>query len=207
MASRLERLPPELRQAIFSLVIWTPTPPPDFHEATPLDRIRLRDDWDIWIEPSTRPPAGLALLLTCRTTHHDVRRLTSYGARTPVYELDLVFIAGCGLFPTWTLCPLPSQTHIHALNATIRMLNAQDIDTSSDPSHSYFDPPGPFATRYAGCASSFDPRETHSSTPPAARNFYHLLVRFLALGPLGVVSGRGSFARSSPPRYTLDRRM
>ena len=136
-----------------------------------------------------------------------MRRLTSYGARTPVYELDIAFIPGCDLFLTWILCPLPSQTHIHALRATFRALNAEDIDRSCYPNNDASDQPGPFATRYTGCASSFDPQETNYGPPLGARNFYHLLARFLALGPLGVVNGRGSFARSSPPRYTLDRRM
>ncbi len=123
-----------------------------------------------------------------------------------MHELDIAFIPGCGLFPTWILCPLPSQTHIHALSATFRALNAEDVDRSYFPNNDR-DQPGPFATRYAGCASSFDPQETNHGPALGARNFFHFLARFLALGPLGVVNGRGSFARSSPPRYTLDRRM
>ncbi len=127
-ASFLERLPRELRHSILSLVIWDPTPLVDYFSKTRLDRVRLKDGCDIWIEPTLPPPpTALPLLLTSRTVHYDVRHLVSSPA-SPPYQLDVAFVPGCGLFPTWTMCPLPSQTHGPSLRVAIRILSHREID-------------------------------------------------------------------------------
>ena len=200
MTSPLERLPTELRYAIFSPVIWTQTPPPEFSQTSP-DRVCIGENWDIWVESTPRPPAALSLLLTSRTLHHDVQHLVSSDAPTNFYELDIAFIPECGLFPTWIVCPLPSQRHIPTLRVSIRILSADDIDYTPLPSRR----PGPFAARFPGQPRSFELFYHIKSQPPrGACNFYHLLGRFLALGPLGVVSNNLAYP-TSPTRqpYTL----
>ena len=158
MPSLLE-LPTELRYEIFSSVTWTRTPPPDSPE-TSQDRVRLRDGWDIWVEVYPRPLAPLTLLLACKTLHNDVRHLVSSGGAT--YELDIEFVPGCGLFPTWTRCPLPSQTHIHTLRASFRVPNADDIDGTIAGTQCTF------AKRFRGCSFDFSTKETYPN-PPARR--------------------------------------
>ncbi|KAG7291072.1 hypothetical protein NEMBOFW57_001082 [Staphylotrichum longicolle] len=215
MGSRLESLPAELRRAIVSLVIWARTPPPDFTQHPFPDRVRLRDDLSVWVEPMPRRPAALLLLLTSRTLHHDVRSLVSSGAAP--YELDIAFIDECGLFPTWTICPLPSQTHIPTLRASIRILSAEEIDSmrpcrepASGAASTSSAVDDRFVARFPGSRNAFIINRDDPLPPPGACNFYHLLTRFFALGPLGAVTldpaGPASLIRSPARRrrYTLD---
>ncbi len=210
MASPLERLPTELRHAILSLAIWTPTPPPDFSRCPVPDRVRLQDGLAVWVEATPRPPAALSLLLTSRTLHRDVRLLVSSGGITAPYELDIAFIHECGLFPTWTVCPLPSQIHISTLRASIRILSAKEIDFTRVCPDARPVPCGErFMQRFPGDPSPFGSSQPSGhQPPPGACNFYHLLTRFLALGPLGVArADPGPDSPNPPPtrrRYTLN---
>ncbi|KAK3502780.1 hypothetical protein B0T13DRAFT_501024 [Neurospora crassa] len=103
----LTTLPPELRHKILASVIWTPTATlynhlDLFYQDPP--RVRLRDDWDIWIPATSPQPPALPLLSTCRILHDDVQYLLHSPTAAPkshAREIDIVFIPKCGLFPTW----------------------------------------------------------------------------------------------------------
>ncbi|KAK0616952.1 hypothetical protein B0T14DRAFT_254761 [Immersiella caudata] len=58
-------LPAGLRQESLALAIWTLKPPP----CSPLesqDRVRLRDEWDIWVPAVPPEHAVLPIVLTCK---------------------------------------------------------------------------------------------------------------------------------------------
>ena len=194
MASLME-LPTELRHKILASVIWTPEPRPELSLQTAQDRVRLRDDWDIWVPVSPPQPAALPLLLSCKTLRDDVAYLLSSPDAT--YELDVIFIPGCGLWPTWTCCPVPSQIHINIIRVSFRVVEAYDINGNIDG--------GEFATRFQG-SCNFSAPALHPNPPPGAWNFYRLLASFLARGPRALSSPalqlrhRGSF---STCRYTI----
>lgn len=180
--SRLLGIPTELRQRIVALAVWTPKPPPDAIAISQDNRVRLREDWDVWVPAQLPQPATLPLLLTCRTLRDDVTYLLSASSPQPgAYELDIVFIPGCGLFPTWTCCPPRSHAHVGTIHASLRIMDVDDIDDTVRGG-------GGFATRFRSVSSSFSTAGLLPNPPPGACNFYHLLASCLALGPLGVSS-------------------
>ncbi|KAK3389055.1 hypothetical protein B0T20DRAFT_93196 [Sordaria brevicollis] len=207
----LTTLPPELRHQILSSVIWTPTAiiyhHLDLFRQDP-PRVRLRDDWDIWVPATSPQPTALQLILTCRILRDDVLHLlnaSTASLKSHHYEIDIVFIPKCGLFPTWVCCPLPSQFNLDTLRASFRIMDVEDIDEEVEKGRQ-----GEFLRRYQGVSSDFD--ADYPNPPSGSWNFYRLLVSFLALGPRGLCSpayqrqNRGSLLSSktkSPPRYSL----
>lgn len=207
-------LPSELRHKILASVIWAPTATlynhlDLFYQDPP--RIRLRDDWDIWVPATSPQPPALPLLLTCRILRDDVQYLihsSTAAQKNHPYEIDIVFIPKCGLFPTWVCCPLPSQFNLDILHASFRIMDVEDIDDEVETARQ-----GEFLRRYRGISSDFHAnRRYYPNPPPGSWNFYRLLVSFLALGPRGLCSpayqskNRGSLLSSktkSPPRYSL----
>ena len=197
-------LPKELRQQIVEFVTRVPEPAPTSPSKCG-DRVRLRPDWDVWVPAATPQPAILSLMLTCKTLHNDVVYLSA----SATYELDVMFVPGCGLWPTWTCCPAPSQIRLDTVRVSFRIFHAQNVD---------FEGGGPslvagyptFAKRFPGIASDFTDRRNHPNPPPGAWNVYRLLVSLLALGSAGLYSPslhtahRGTLL-SSPPRYTVRR--
>ncbi|KAK0702549.1 hypothetical protein B0T21DRAFT_378537 [Apiosordaria backusii] len=183
-AGPLTTLPTELRHQILASVIWTPTAtPPDcrsiFRENL---RVRLRDDWDIWVPANPPQSAALSVLLTCRCLRNDVQHLLkSSNVQHHPYEIDIVFIPKCGLFPTWICCPLPSQVNLDSLQASFRIMEVEDIDEEG-PSK------GEFLRHYRGVASDFNAGHCYPNSSPGSWNFYRLLASFLALGPRGLTS-------------------
>ncbi|KAA8622133.1 hypothetical protein SMACR_09598 [Sordaria macrospora] len=224
-------LPAELRHKILASVIWAPTPTPTttttitttttplynlldlFHQDPP--RIRLRDDWDIWVPATSPQPPALPLLLTCRILRDDVQYLlhshshshSSTATHPYKYEIDIVFIPKCGLFPTWVCCPLPSQFHLDTLQASFRIMDVEDLNMDDERQGEE-----EFLRRYHGISSDFNAAydKYYPNPPPGSWNFYRLLVSFLALGPRGLCDpayqrkNRGSLLLSSscsPRRY------
>ncbi|KAK4645061.1 hypothetical protein QC761_501550 [Podospora bellae-mahoneyi] len=199
----LTTLSTELRHKVLASVIWTSTVTLYNH----LDlffqdpRVRLRDDWDIWVPTTPPQPPALSLLLTCRILRYDVQYLLNLStAQSHPYEIDVVFIAKCGLFPTWVCCPLPSQINLDTLQASFRIMDVEDIDDEVPAGRQ-----GEFLSRYRGVSSDFD-ADNYPTPPPGSWNFYRLLASFLALGPRGLTSpayqreNRGCLSRS---RYSL----
>ncbi|EGO59195.1 hypothetical protein NEUTE1DRAFT_99376 [Neurospora tetrasperma FGSC 2508] len=211
----LTTLPPELRHKILASVIWTPTATlynhlDLFYQDPP--RVRLRDDWDIWIPATSPQPPALPLLLTCRILRDDVQYLLhspTAAQKSRPYEIDIVFIPKCGIFPTWVCCPLPSQFNLDTLQASFRIMDVEDIDDEVETVGRQ----GEFLRRFHGISSNFNANDKYyPNPPPGSWNFYRLLVSFLALGPRGLCSpayqrkNRGSLFSSrsrSPPRYSL----
>jgi hypothetical protein len=131
--------------------------------------------------------------------HIDVLSLVSSPRQQAPYELDIMFVPGCGLFPTWTSCPLPSQRHLQTVRASFRIFNTDELDSTvarlfpkddkddkndkDDESHK-----GIFASHFPGLSPCFNTGRAHPNPPPAAHNFYRLLASFLALGPAGMLS-------------------
>ena len=169
MATLLE-IPHELRQIILTLAIWNPEPPPKCPQES-RDRMRLRDDWGVWVLISEREPSAVSLLLACRTLHDDVVDLLASQNAAHVYELDVMFIPVCGLLPTWTCCPPPSQVQINTINVNFRIFDDEDG----------------LSKRFGGHCS-FEVSRTYPNPPHSAWNFYRLLASFLALGPQALSS-------------------
>jgi hypothetical protein len=105
-----------------------------------------------------------------------------------------MFVPGCGLFPTWISCPLPSQRYLQTIRASFRIFNTDELDstvagllpkddTKDDASYE-----GIFARQFPGLSCCFNTGKTYPNPPPAAHNFYRLLASFLALGPAGMLS-------------------
>jgi hypothetical protein len=105
-----------------------------------------------------------------------------------------MFVPGCGLFPTWISCPLPSQRHLQTIRASFRIFNTDELDstvasllpkddTKDDASYE-----GIFARQFPGLSCCFNTEKTYPNPPPAAHNFYRLLASFFALGPAGMLS-------------------
>lgn len=155
-----------------------PNQPPESPE-TSQDRVRLREGWDIWVPVIPPQPPSLPLLLSCKTLNRDTRYLLDSSTQCP-YELDIMFIPGYGLWPTWTCCPPAGQVHFNTISVSFRIFETYDINQSKIPI---------FINRFKACASfktvgGFRDR----NPPPATWNFYRLLVSLLALGPQGLSS-------------------
>ncbi|KAK3949104.1 hypothetical protein QBC32DRAFT_400463 [Pseudoneurospora amorphoporcata] len=190
-------LPSELRHKILASVVWAPTATlynhlDLFYQDPP--RIRLRDDWDIWIPATSPQPPALPLLLTCRILRDDVQYLLhspTAAQKSHPYEIDIVFIPKCGLFPTWVCCSLPSQFNLDTLQASFRIMDVEDIDDEVET----VERQGEFLRRYHGISSDFNANDKYyPNPPPGSWNFYRLL------------KNRGSLLSSrsgSPPRYSL----
>jgi hypothetical protein len=187
MAPLLE-LPTELRHKILARAIWTPELPPDC-PAKSEDRVRLREDWGVWVPVMQVQPHALLLVLTCRTFRDDIAYILA--SQPAIYELDIMFIPRCGLWPTWTYCPTPRLVRISAIHASFRTFEAN----------------GDLSQRFGGNCS-FHTTSTYPNPPPGAWNFYRLLASLLALGPRALSSpilqstNHGSL---STCRYTVER--
>ncbi|KAK5659929.1 hypothetical protein OQA88_13393 [Cercophora sp. LCS_1] len=176
----------ELRHHILALSLWTPDLPP-VCPADTQDRVRLRPDWDVWVSTTAPRPTALPLLLTCRALYHDVTRLLD--SKDTVYELDVLFIPGCGLWPTWTCCSTPRQFHVGTVNVRFRILDARfpDFDPrypdNIERNPNMWDPHISFPEQFR---AHHDFRVLEYPNPPrAAWSFYRLLAAFLTLGPQG----------------------
>ncbi|KAK4196866.1 hypothetical protein QBC40DRAFT_286576 [Triangularia verruculosa] len=213
-------LPAELRHEILATVIWTPAATPYNRHSLFLDktRVRLRDDWDIWVPANSPQPPALPLILTCRILRDDVQYLlNSCSLQHRPYEIDIIFVPKCGLFPTWVCCPLPGQMNLDTLQVSFRIMDVQDMDLEDEDSDTEDEGEydmddlalvgkgSGFMSRYGGVSSDFDPI-SYPNPPSGSWNFYRLLASFLALGPRGLTSptyqkdNRGSLSAS---RYSL----
>ncbi|KAK0673188.1 hypothetical protein QBC41DRAFT_144255 [Cercophora samala] len=197
----LTALPSEVRHQILAEAIWTPAvSPPDLHSIAHEERIRLREDWDIWVPINPPPqPVVLSLLQTCRTLRQDVEHLLATNRKDCAYEMDIVFIPKCGLFPTWTCCPLPDQCSFRTIHASFRIMDVDDIDNEVPTDK-------PFQQKYPGVSSDFDAEDSYPNPPQGSWNFYRLLASFLSLGPRGVTSPKYQATKKgslSTPRVTI----
>ena len=195
-------LPAELRQQILALAISTPKQAPS-SPVESQDRVRLRDDWDIWVLADPPEPAVLPFMLTCKTLRDDV--LTRHFQDSAPYELDVMFLPGFGLWLTWTCCPTRKQFNLATLRVVFRIFQAQNQMPGDDLTGESV-----FTRRFAAISCSFNSGSQFPNPPPAAWNFYRLLVSLLSLGPAGLISRAEHWARRgtllwSPPLCTVHR--
>ncbi|KAK1831452.1 hypothetical protein QBC39DRAFT_306838 [Podospora conica] len=196
-------LPAELRHEILWLAIATPKLAP-WSPVESQDRVRLRDEWDVWVPAVPPEPAVLPFMLTCRTMRYDI--LAGRFQQSIPYELDVMFLPGCGLWPTWTLCPSPRQLKLSTLRVVFRIFDPQ-TQVMPDPPHAPSETS--FTRRFPAISRTFNINAQYPNPPPGAWNFYRLLISLLSLGPRGLVSRAAHRARrgslmSSPPLCTVD---
>lgn len=127
----LLNLPREIRDAILTLAIpWQQSRPAS------LDEINLRNRHTITkvatplqymveminFEKRPRYNTMSSLSLTNKQLHKEVMEYTHSKSKLPLnYELDLIYVYGRGIFPTWTYIPLMSNT-VDTVHVTMRVM-------------------------------------------------------------------------------------
>ncbi|KAK0704457.1 hypothetical protein B0H67DRAFT_521560 [Lasiosphaeris hirsuta] len=196
-------LPIEIRQKIVALAIWTPQPPPKCAEDSQ-DRVRLRDDGAVWVFKTQPQSTALSVLLTCKALYADTMYLLN--SRHASYEMDIMFIPGCGLWPTWTCRPPPGVVSMPTVYANFRVF-AHGGDHDDKLCNSDGGKGCSLLEEYFGGYCSFE-ADYYPNPAPGAQNFYHLLASLLALGPQAL-SPSASLAENrrslSTCRYTVGR--
>lgn len=131
--SRLLDLPREIRSKIFAFAIpWQQNQPTSLAEINLENRHAISsmasgaDYGAEAVKFEKQPPHWntlSSLSLTNQQIHHEVMDIVHYISKGPfIYELDLIYIYGRVLFPTWTYIPIISNI-IDTVYVTIRIVS------------------------------------------------------------------------------------